>query len=363
MRCRIACAHSEPRCADGRAVALLLDPRYRRLLAETHPDLHLSDQRLPVPTFVAPLDVREPILPGATRRMVSAFAPVFPGYVVPRSLFLGTPFERYDQSHLLDEVEDVAALAAEAERAARAEDLELVVLCNASPDHPRIQEWFDAGYTPLPSFPDTLVPLDVDDFATHLMRIPQGDRSGVRRNIKKFDRAGHRLARVTDSAPIADALYAAYRPLFERAAVRWQPHTQDYFGRLTELGDAVRLTVAFDPQDEVAGFIVNFEDGTDFQAGRVGINPRYDRRDAVYFRLMYHAVEESLQFASGPQAKLSLEPTGYRMKRHLGATKRSLVNLVRGVSWKWRTLLSGFAGVGRSLLSHLDDERTLERSY
>jgi hypothetical protein len=344
-------------------VPLLVEPGYRRFLAETHPELEIRDDRLSSPSFVACLDIREPMLPGAARDLLTAFTEIGPRYVRPRSLFLGTPFERYDQTHLLDEIDAPVRLAQAAGAEARRENLEMVVLTNVCPEHPMMPRWLDAGFVTLPSFPDTLVDLDVPDFSQYLLRLPQGDRSGVRRNIRRFDRAGHRLETITDSSALGPTLYEAYRPLLERATVRWQPHTEAYFCRLTEMGRDVRLTVARDPAGQIAGFIVNFVDGEGFQAGRVGVAPGYDRKDAVYFRLMYHAVEESLAHAKSPQACLSLEPTGYRMKRHLGARSRRLVNLVFGVSLKWRSLLGGFAPLGRWFLSHLDDREALERAY
>lgn len=344
-------------------MALLLEPSYRRFLAETHPELQIRDDRLPVPTFVAPLDVREPLQPGATKDLISAFTDITPNYVVPRSLFLGTPFERYDQTHMLDEIEAPVRLAQSATEAAQAEHLEMVVLTNVAPDHPMVPRWLDAGFVSLPSFPDTLVDLDAADFSQYILRLPQGDRSGIRRNLRDFEEAGHKLEAISDSSGLGPQLYNSYRPLFERAAVRWQPHTEAYFRRLTELGPDVHLTIARSEAGQVAGFIVNFVDGQGFQAGRIGVAPEYHRKDAVYFRLLYHAVEASLVHAKTPQARLSLEPTGYRMKRHLGAHARPMVNLVLGVSLRWRTLLSGFAPLGRWLLAHLDDRAALERAY
>lgn len=344
-------------------MTLLLEPGYRRFLAETHPDLDLRDDRLEVPTFVAPLDVREPLLPGATKDILTAFTEVTPSYVVPRSLFLGTPFERYDQTHLLDEVEAPVRLAQRAFQIAKEGRLQVVVLTNVSPEHPALPRWLDAGFVRLPSFPDTLVDLDVESFDAHLMRLPQGDRSGIRRNIRHFDRAGHVLEEVEVSAGLGPDLFRAYRPFFERATVRWQPHTEAYFDRLTDLGTRVRLTIARAPDRRVIGFIVSFDDGVNFQAGRIGVVPEFHKRDAVYFRLLYHAMQDSFQRASTRRAVLSLEPTGYRMKRHLGARARPLVNLVLGVSLRWRALLRGLAPIGRHLLAHLDDRATLERAY
>jgi hypothetical protein len=345
---------------------LLDDPRYYRFLAATHPHLRISNGRLQVPSYVATLDVREPLLKGPVKAALEVGKAVTPGYVTPRALFLGTPFERYDQTHLFDEIDDVPALTRAAERAARRLDAELVVITCVQGAHRRAHDFTHAGFVELPSFPDTVVTLHGDSFDEHLATLPQGDRSGVRRNIRRFERAGHTLKTVSSTRELGETLYAAYRPMFDRAAVKWLPHTPAYFEGIADLDERVHVTVAFNPEHEAIGFIVNFEDGLDdahrrvFQAGRIGVLPAYHRKDAVYFRLMYHVLEEAI--ARGG-THLSLEPTGYRMKRHLGADKIPLVNLVYGVSPTWRLLLGGAAGLGRFLLRHLEDPGKLEGNY
>lgn len=345
---------------------LLDDPRYYRFLAETHPHLDISANRLAVPSYLATLDVREPLLDGPVKAALEVSRNVTPGYVTPRALFLGTPFERYDQTHLLDEIADVPALTRDAERAAREHDAQLVVITCVDGEHRRARELERKGFVPLPSFPDTLVPLHGETFDDHLKTLPQEDRSGVRRNIRRFERAGHTLETVQTTDEIGEVLYAAYRPMFDRAAVKWLPHTPAYFAGVADLDDRVHVTVAYSPDNEPIGFILNFEDGEDdahrrvFQAGRVGVLPDYHRQDAVYFRLIYHVLEEAI--ARGG-THLSLEPTGYRMKRHLGAERVPLVNLVLGVSPTWRLLLTGAAPLGRFLLRHLEDPDKLEGNY
>lgn len=345
---------------------LLDDVRYRRFLADTHPELHFDDDRLDVPSYVAPLDVREPMLPGLMRNAVRVGAPISPVAVKPKSLFIGSPFERYDQSHLLDDVRAPESLAQQARAVAEHDGLELVVVTCVDPRHERMGRWTDAGFRALPSFPDTVLPLVAPTFDGQLRMLPPEDRNGIRRNVRRFERAGHRLERLSSSRNEADALWRAYLPMYERATVKWLPHSREYFARVAELDEQVHLTVAKTADDEIIGFVINFEDlrGDDhqrrFHAGRIGVDPRFHKKDAVYFRLMYHVIEESI--ARGG-THLSLEPTGYRMKRHLGATRRQLVNLVMGVSPSWRLLLATMAPVGRALLRHLDDKGKLERIY
>lgn len=344
-------------------MALLDEAHYREFLAETHPELYISDTRLRVPSFVAPLDVREPMRPGIWRDALEVVKELAPSLVIPRALFLGTPFERYDQTHLLDEVAAPETLWEEAERAARETRAEVVVLTNVSPRHERLADWLRAGFVALPSFPDTVIDLRAQSFEQHLAHLPGPDRSGIRRNVRHFEAAGHRLHRLDTSRREARSLFEAYWPFFRGATVRWQPHSSAYFAGLAELDPRVHLTVAKARAGETIGFIVSFEDELGLQAGRVGIHPDWHRRDAVYFRLLYHVLEAAIDRSGGARVQVSLEPTGYRMKRHLGASRRPLVNLVRGIGPIWRGLLSRGERLGRRLLMHLNDPRDLEARY
>ncbi len=344
----------------SRRPTLLDAPAYRTLLAGAHPALRFDAERLGgVPSFVARLDLREPLLPGPIRWALSGVRPVLPGLVTPRSLFLGSPFERYDQTHLLDDVDDVPRLVSQIRDACRAESCAVAVITNVSPTHERLARYRDAGFVALPSFPDSVMTL-AETFDQQLLARPQGDRSSVRRNIRKFERAGHTLQRERLTAPIKDALYRAYRPMFDRAKVKWQPHSEDYFEGLGALGEDVYVTTARNPAGEVIGFAVNFDDAGRFQSGRIGVVPAYHRKDAVYFRLLYHLVEEAIAHRAG---SISLEPTGYRLKRHLGARQVPLCNLILGQSALWRLLLRTAVPVGRFVLRHLSDEKALERAY
>lgn len=344
--------------------ALLDTASYRAFLAQTHPALEIDDGRLGgVPSFVARLDIREPLVPGAMRSALDVAQEIVPEIVKPRGLFLGTPFERYDQTHLLEELPSVPELSEQASRAARARDLEVAVLTNVRPEALDLAAWASHGWSVLPSFPDTVVDLCAPDFEAHLASLPSGDRSGIRRNIKRFRRAGHTLERIVDASRLGMSLFRCYQPFFEGATVRWQAHTVAYFDGLTRLGKHVRLTAARSSEGKVIGFIVAFEDPNGLQAGRIGVHPEYHRKDAVYFRLLYHVLEEALETWGGGPNILSLEPTGYRMKRHLGARKVPLVNLILGVSDAWSILLRSMGALGRHLLRHLEDRAALERWY
>jgi hypothetical protein len=343
--------------------ALLDSAAYRRFLAETHPALAIDDARLGgVPSFLAPLDIREPLLPGPTRALLDAARGIVPRLVTPRALFVGTPFEPYDQTPLLEGLSSPGELTERARDAARREGCEVIVFTNLRPRAVDLAPWRSAGWVGFPSFPDTVVDLSPPSLEAHLARLPSGDRSGMRRTMRKFERAGHRLERIRDASGLGEDLYRCYLPFYEKAAVRWQAHTRAYFAGLTRLGEAVRLTAARTPEGRVIGFVVGFADADGMQAGRIGVHPNFHRKDAVYFRLLYHVLQEALE-GWGDGAHLSLEPTGYRMKRHLGAAAVPLSNLVSGVSDTWAILLERLRGLGARMLRHLADPSVLERHY
>jgi hypothetical protein len=340
--------------------ALLDEARYRAYLAETHPHLGVDEDGLGMPSFMAPLDFREPLLPGLWRALAVALGGAVPALGKPRALFLGTPFERYDQTHILDEVVDPTELWHSARQEGRRRRARVVVMTNVSPAHPRFSEFCGPGVVAVPSFPDMTLRVGAGTLDDHLVSLHQKDRSSVRRNIRNFNRGGLALERLSSSAGVADHLYAAYRPLYDRARVKWQAHTAAYFRGLAELDDRVHLTVARAPGGTVAGVVVNFQDGDGFQAGRIGIHPDWYRRDGVYFRLLYHVIEEAMAHGGGT---ISLEPTSYRLKRHLGAQARPMCNLMVGVGPIWGALLRLLSPIGRHSLRHLRDPARLEAWY
>ena len=280
---------------------------------------------------------------------------------MPRTLFLGTPFERYEQTHLLEQVGDLRDLINQAQKTARAEEIDLVCITNISPSHPTYRTWLNAGFVPLPSFPDMTVDLEgINSFDEHLARIPPGDRGSVRRNTRKFQRAGFTLSPVRKIDKVGPVLWESYVPFFDRARVKWIPHSPAYFRGIGDVDPAVSLTTARAPSGDLAGFILNFEDGGAWHAGRIGVMPEWQRRDAVYFRLIYHLIEEAI---SKKATQLSLEPTCYRMKRHLGARYQPLVNLVYGIHPLWRIMLATLQPLAKIALGHLNNQKKLEKWY
>ena len=58
------------------AQEFLLSAKYLEFIAETHPHLELRLDRFEVPSFFAPLDVREPLKPGVLREFATWVTPL-----------------------------------------------------------------------------------------------------------------------------------------------------------------------------------------------------------------------------------------------------------------------------------------------
>jgi hypothetical protein len=346
-------------------VSFLDDAHYLAFLRETHPELALSLADDATPTFTGTLDTRAPLLPGRWRALRDLAHTLAPARVAPRALFVGVPFEPYEQTRLLDDIGDLTRFTGELRVRAREGQHDVVVLTNVHRMHPRVDALKAHGFLELPSFPDCVLSLDgmrsFDDVLATRSRVR---RRNARRHLHRFARAGHTVKRVHDSQAYARALFDSYAPFYARANVRWFPHSERYFAGVAALDARVVLSVAFDNHGAVSGFVLGFVDDRDgvrtFHSGRIGVHPTYHMRDAVYFRMVYRAIEDAI--ACGAE-RISLEPTAYRVKRRLGAHIVPLVNLILPVSTLWRLVARRAASLGARALRHLDDVDVLEEHY
>jgi len=346
-------------------VSFLDDAHYLSFLRETHPELALSLAHGSIPTFAGTLDTRAPLLPGRWRTLRDLAHTIAPTRVAPHALFVGVPFEPYEQTHLLDEFTDIARFVDEIRACAQEGKHDVVVLTNVRRTHARVEALCALGFLELPSFPDCLLSLaGARTFDDVLATRSRTRRRNVRRHMHRFTRAGHTLRRVRDSQTHARSLFDSYAPFYTRANVRWFPHSEGYFAGIAALDPRVVLSVAFDEREIVSGFVLGFIDDRDgvrtFHSGRIGVHPAHHMRDAVYFRLVYRAIEDAI--ACGAD-RISLEPTAYRFKRRLGAHIVPLVNLILPVSSLWRLVARRAAPLGARALRHLDDVEVLEEHY
>ena len=340
---------------------LIDSTRYSELIAKSHPELNYSIDPVIGHTFVANLDIAEPLLPGLLRQSVERAQQLLPKHLRPKALFIGTPFEPYRQDDVLTRLSSIQELRAQLTKLQQEYQTQCIVMTNISPTHERIRDLVDANFTLLPSFPDMVINLrPFDTFSHYLKSLKPADRSSVRRNRRVFLERGYTLQRLEDASKYSKELYEAYLPFFERAKVKWFPHSQAFFESATRLGPTTRLFVAYDCEGSIAGFSMGFFNDGIYHAGRLGVRPDLHHRDRVYFSLLYQFIEDAIDLGA---KSVSLEPTAYRLKRHLGAHPKPVVNAILGQSLFWKSALALGQPLGHYLLRHLNRLKLLEAHY
>ena len=342
-------------------VSLIDQPEYAEFIAKSHPALRCSKDDSIGHFFIANLDIAEPLLQGLVRANLELAQSMLPRYLKPKALFLGTPFEPYRQDDVLARLPPLEKMVDGLHMLSSRHRAQCIVMTNVSPTHERCSELLDSGFTLLPSFPDMVLNLrDIETFEEYLRLLKAGDRSSVRRNLRVFGERGYEIRQIKNSEPISTNLYEAYLPFFNRAKVKWFPHSPEFFRDATDFSNSTRLFVASDADGELAGFAMGYFDGRVYHAGRLGVRPDLFQQDRVYFALLYRFIEDAISLGA---KQLSLEPTAYRLKRHLGAKPRPVVNAIMGTSPFWRTALSLGKPLGYRLLRHLNRPKVLEDHY
>ncbi|MBL4818557.1 MAG: GNAT family N-acetyltransferase [Deltaproteobacteria bacterium] len=318
---------------------------YIDFLAQTHPELDICTQRLEgLPSFIASIPIGDALSP-KWPKIIKKLLPK------PKALVIGTPFEPYEQSDLLD---------AKPPKCQVAKHLDWILLHNVDPYHPNIPLWEEAGFKALPSFPDMQLNIHWKSFHDYLKSLKASVRKSVRQNIRKFEQSGFCLETIHDPYEIRHELFKAYEVFWQRAKIPWFKHSPAYFSSLAQLGTQAQLTIARSPKGETAGFVINFKDLSKSHAGRIGVLPQYDNKHSIYFRLLYHSIESAIQANA---SSLSLGPTGYQLKSRLGAQPRPLSNLVLGTKAPWRLAFKNLSLFGHLALKHLNNWQNLKQEY
>ena len=331
------------------------DTDYVTKLATTHPELELNCTRFDLPSYFFQTSLHEFLLPGFISQLVMNAEPWFPRLTKPNGLFLGLPFEPYEQTRFLSKnlpsISDVTSQ----------KNLDFVMLTNVDASFTKFStEWVPKGYMPLLSFPDMIIPLHYNSFSTYISHLNGKSRETIKRNIRKFNLAGLHLESHRNSEEIAQILHEFYYSFYSKAKVKWICHSQNYFQILSQINHNVHLTVAKNCQNEIVGFIINFGESNIWHSSRIGIHPQYNRKSGVYFRLLYHSIEEAIAHQA---TSLSLGPTTYKIKRQLGAQYNFLYNLILGVSPIWKTLIQKAPLLLTKPLGHLHSTTILEKYF
>ncbi len=339
----------------GIVSGLMKSAEYIDLLVQAHPALRISTFS-GLPSFVARLSIYEALDNALLRFFAKYLQNFLPTLLNPRTLFLGVPFEPYDQTASLTHVVSSDNYDDQLIKHAEMLGVDLLVIPNIQEQGSEIQ-WAERGYLSLPSFPDMVLDTQFESFESYLATLSQGMRSSIRRNQRRFKKAAFSIEQIPPECLDVQPAYWGYCHFFERARVKWYPHTPSYFSLLPQAASVAKVWVATANKKQI-GFIIAFHDDKGLHAGRIGILPDLYRQHAIYFNLVYELIAYAIK---NRIERLYLEPTNYRFKASLGARQVSLVHFVKGFSNTWRYLLKYHGTFGNKLLSHLRVGECLEK--
>ena len=149
--------------SDG--YSFLESSAYFEYLQKTHPELRMTVED-GVPYYVAPLKFHEPLRSGWLKTALRALAIYWPRLGAPKALFVGSPFEPYEQTTLGAKTAVLKPLTLQ--KLARRHGCGLVVLTNQSPQAEATAAHLKQGFRALPSFPDVELFLPGASFADYL---------------------------------------------------------------------------------------------------------------------------------------------------------------------------------------------------
>ncbi|WP_031466399.1 GNAT family N-acetyltransferase [Sciscionella sediminilitoris] len=177
------------------------------------------------------------------------------------------------------------------------------------------RELFSGGYRRTPMYLDALLPVRWPDYAGYLEWLPADRRKTVRRDTRRFERAGFRVETVTTQPadPTVAAMHRLWRKLFEKYRDRdqvWLP--EDYFRRVSALPQSTVLlalhgaeVVGFDLLVRRGAVLESLYSGVDRE--RIGNTPVHRHLGGRIVRLAIEHGLEAVDFGiSNEEAKVKL---------------------------------------------------------
>jgi hypothetical protein len=151
------------------------------------------------------------------------------------------------------------------------------------------------GFTRVPSMPMTKLSIDYASFDEYMQKaLSSGTRSRLR---KKFRAAAHaapiEMTVVTDITSVIDDIYPLYMQVYERATLRFEKLTEEYFSSLGRtMPDKIRLFI-WRQNSKVVAFSLCMVEGDSIYAEYIGL----DYSVALDLHLYFYAVRDVITWS------------------------------------------------------------------
>src|SRR2546430_6415017 len=218
------------------------DHRYYEIVDETlegnfeHHYLVLEDSSGNVRGVQPVFFVRQNLIegmPGKIRSVVDAIRKVFPRFLTMRVLMVGCAAGTGDLGACdeSDEAWTAQALRASLRTYARQNKASLVILKDFPANYrPSLETFALNGYARIPSMPMTRLSLHYENWDEYFRSLSKATRKDLRRKFRKAERASKiEMQLVSDIAPFIDEIYPLYLAVHERAPLKFETLTKDYF--------------------------------------------------------------------------------------------------------------------------------------
>lgn len=336
--------------------SLFFDKSYIEFMSKAHPHIGLDFSTFNIPFFFSHISCPELLQP-SLQPLAAIMSHYLPNLLRPKALVFGLPFEPYEQTLILNYLPDRKKMMGLAQE----KKAEIILVPHV--DENSIPKYSLTDFITVPSFPDMTISLEnFLTFDMYMKSLPKRYRCHIRTNSRKFNDEGHFVERLSYvDEPLGRASYESYMNFYRQAKIPWLCHGQLYFNKFLDKLPGAILLMACDKMHNFIGMVQCIKENEVMHIARIGVEKKYLRKDAVFFKLFYSAIE--LAFKEKCH-KLSLGPTAYLVKRRMGATPKKLKNLIMPVGATWRNVISMArpSNLNR-FLAHLENNEHLEKWY
>lgn len=318
--------------------SLIENQNYITMLRESHGNLDLQLSSTGAPFFTSNIYLKDFLCSGYVKYFLCAAA-------APRSTIFGLPFEPCDQTmvlNLLPSMEEIFFISSKTKA-------DIVAINNINPSDEMREILLCNNFYEIPSYPNNeLIDLP-NTFSGYLKDLTRKYRNNIERNLNFFHQHGHRIVKLS-SNKFHQEIYQAYLSARQRAKVKWLSYSNNYFWINSNNGLDMNYFAALSKTDQFLGFINSINHNKKSYLCRIGVDEAWLRKDAIYFCLIYKAIEEAISQGSDT---IDLGPTAYDIKKRIGAVKKPLFNYVLPIKYKWRLVFKAFYNRMLKELSHV----------
>jgi predicted N-acyltransferase len=272
-------------------------------------------------------------VPGTIRSIVEAIRKMFPRFLTLRVLMVGCAAGTGDLGacEKKDEGWVAQTLAASLRRYARRSKASLIVLKDFPASYRLVLERFLRNdYARIPSMPMTRLSLPYKNWDEYFQTLSKATRKDLRRKFRKAERAPQlEMQIVTDIAPVIDEIYPLYLAVHERAPLKFETLTKQYFLAIAErMPDRARFFV-WRQSAKIVAFSFCFVCGDAIYDECIGLDYSVALRLHLYFYTLRDIISWALQ--QGLKCYYS-NPLNYEPKLHLDCELAPLDLYVRHTS-------------------------------